>query len=86
MSEFWKCFCLVLVTALVVFGYCEWSPLVYGRKMGDREQESRMWNKAWLYGRKGRAEWLARYEANFNKYEEQRLKSEARLKRANRTY
>jgi dolichyl-phosphate-mannose--protein O-mannosyl transferase len=85
MSDFWKAFVMVLVAALVIFGFSEWAPLVYAKKMSDGEYRSRMWNQAWMNGRKGRQEWIARYDERFRMYEEQHLKYEAWMKKLNRT-
>jgi hypothetical protein len=70
MLDFWmgpipKGIFLVLICGIVLFGYSEWGPLVYGKAMDDTEFTSRMWNKAWRSGRVGRSEWLLQYDRKF---------------------
>jgi dolichyl-phosphate-mannose--protein O-mannosyl transferase len=71
----------MLVCAIVVFGYTEWAPLVYGREMSRTEIESRTWNKVWLSGKVGRAEWMANYDAKFDRMRAQESAGINRLRK-----
>jgi dolichyl-phosphate-mannose--protein O-mannosyl transferase len=70
MLDFWlgpipKGIILVLICGIVLFGYSEWAPFVYGRAMSETEMNSRMWRQAWRSGRAGRGEWMRQYDKKF---------------------
>jgi hypothetical protein len=76
---------MVLLSALVIFGYAEWSPLVYGRPMTETEFESRVWNRVWYAGRAGREKWLASYDAKFQELRAQEIAYVERMKKLGHT-
>jgi dolichyl-phosphate-mannose--protein O-mannosyl transferase len=90
MLDFWmdgvvKATILVVVCALVVFGWTEWGPLVYARQMTEHEFQSRVWNKVWIYGRSGRNKWIDAYDSKFRLIESQNNAYKQRMERLHQT-
>jgi dolichyl-phosphate-mannose--protein O-mannosyl transferase len=90
MLDFWmngivKATILVLVCALVFFGWTEWAPLVYASQMTEHEFQSRVWNSVWVYGRSGRNKWIEAYDSKFRVVESQNKAYEQKMKRRQKT-
>jgi len=66
--DFWcsrsvKGFVCVIAISLAVFGYYEWSPLVYGTP--TQNLYKRVWNRAWMHGRKGREKFVKYMQSKY---------------------
>jgi dolichyl-phosphate-mannose--protein O-mannosyl transferase len=77
---------MVVICAIVVLGWTEWAPLVYGRSMVASEFDSRVWNRVWIEGRAGREKWIDQYDAKFARMRAQESAYVERMKKKGHTF
>lgn len=63
----WRGVAVVVIVLLAFYGFREFSPLVYGDEIYDGKD--RIWNNAWVHGRKGREKYVAKMRKKFDELE-----------------